>query len=142
MILWPLIIFLWGNMSQNKQTIVGREEEKDKLNKILHSSQAEFLAIYGRRRVGKTFLIKEFFKQNECVLFRITGVKKGLLHEHLNEFKKAVEQAFYPPHTTLQTPKSWMQAFEMLNNALNAQSYNKPIILFFDELPWLATKRS
>lgn len=57
--------------------IIGREIEKEKLNKILQSDQAEFMAIYGRRRVGKTFLIRQHLKEN--IVFEISGTKEGTI---------------------------------------------------------------
>ena len=54
-------------------TLVGRENETKKLDVLLQSPQAEFLAIYGRRRVGKTFLIRQYLKHH--IVFDITGTQ-------------------------------------------------------------------
>lgn len=53
--------------------MIGRKLEREQLNRLLNSNQAEFLALYGRRRVGKTYLIREHFKKELC--FELTGVK-------------------------------------------------------------------
>jgi AAA+ ATPase superfamily predicted ATPase len=124
------------------EQIIGRVEEQKVLQKIFDSRQAEFLAIFGRRRVGKTYLIKRFFTKKSSYYFSITGVKEGLLREQLYEFTRAVEKVFYQAGTTLKEPDSWMAAFEMLTSAIEQYSGKKKVVLFFDEIPWLATKRS
>jgi hypothetical protein len=77
------------------KNIIGRESEKKKLSKILNSNEAEFLAIYGRRRVGKTFLIHEFF-QGRGLYFEVTGQKDAGLKMQLENFHQAVQEAFKP----------------------------------------------
>lgn len=124
-----------------KEKIIGRVEEQKTLQKVLDSKRAEFLAIYGRRRVGKTYLIKQFFANKSCDYFQVTGVKDGLKKEQLYEFTRSVEKTFYQPGTTLKEPITWMKALEMLTSSVE-QYKGKRIILFFDELPWLATKKS
>ena len=64
--------------------IIGREKEKEKLDKILQSEQAEFLAHYGRRRVGKTFLIRQYLKDH--IVFDLSGTKDGLKEQQLHNF--------------------------------------------------------
>lgn len=93
-----------------REEIIGRKEEKRVLQRIFDSKTSEFLAIYGRRRVGKTYLIKQFFYTKECYFFQITGVKKAPLKEQLYEFTRQVEKTFYPPGTTLKEPRGWMRA--------------------------------
>ena len=73
-------------MSQEK--IFGRENEIKILDNLWESSEAEFLAIYGRRRVGKTHLIREYFSKKRCIYFEITGQKDGSLEEQLENFIK------------------------------------------------------
>jgi hypothetical protein len=123
------------------ETIIGRKKEQSILQRLYDSSRAEFLAIYGRRRVGKTYLIKQFFSPKSCYFFQITGMKDGQLKEQLFEFARAIEKTFYPG-VTIKEPQSWMQAFEMLTNAIEKYTDKQKVVLFFDELPWLASKRS
>lgn len=123
-------------------TLIGRTKEQRILKKLYRSNQAEFLAIYGRRRVGKTFLIKHFFNQQDCVFFRITGIKDGLIDKQLRQFTKAMSKAFYNGGE-LKIQTNWFDAFEALHTALSTQvETNKKIVLFFDEFPWMATHRS
>ncbi len=120
--------------------IIGRESEKKKLSKILRSNEPEFLAIYGRRRVGKTFLIHEFF-HDRGLYFELIGQKDAGLKMQLENFYQAVQEAF-KPKLPIKKPDSWKEALSILTTLVEAQPGKKKIILFFDELPWLATKRS
>ena len=122
------------------QTIVGREQERVLLNEIYASPDPEFLAVYGRRRIGKTYLISEFFK-DKGVYFEITGMKKGTTAEQLFQFAYAYSQKFNDGNRVA-TPKSWGEALALLHTALQKVDKEKKIILFFDEVPWLASPRS
>lgn len=122
--------------------IIGRKSERDILDTLYNSNKAEFLSIYGRRRIGKTFLVKEYFTRKSCVYFHITGQKKAPIKEQLYEFTRKIEQTFYHKGTKLKEPISWMKAFEMLSIAIEEYAKRKKVVLFFDELPWLATKKS
>ncbi len=121
--------------------IVGRDPEKKILHTLYHSRDAELIAVYGRRRVGKTYLIKNFFQSQDGIYFHITGIKNGSLKTQLMRYIKIFSEVFYP-HITLKTPNTWMEAFEILNNAIHQQPKHQKIVLFFDELPWLASRRS
>ena len=124
-----------------EKQIVGREAEIETLSKILNSEEAEFLAIYGRRRVGKTYLIRQYFRKASCVLFEITGKREGGLKEQLETFKIAFEKAFLRGYE-IASPKSWQDAFKMLTRSLKEIPASEKVVLFFDELPWLVTPRS
>lgn len=124
--------------------IIGRNYERSRLDKMFHSEEAEFAAIYGRRRVGKTFLVKNFFLQQDCIFFQVSGILKASSHIQLKEFKKAIELTFYKDFksTKLQTPLSWMDALEMLHEAIERLSNGKKVVLFLDEFPWMALKKT
>jgi hypothetical protein len=121
--------------------LIGRKKEKEILERLLQSNKAEFLAIYGRRRVGKTFLISQYFK-NRGFYFEITGSPDTSKAEQLSNFAQALsEQMFYG--IPQPTPKTWPQAFTQLRKAIDERAKGqKKVILFFDELPWLAGKKS
>lgn len=123
-----------------KNKLSGREQEESLLKDIKNSKKAEFLAIYGRRRVGKTFLIRSFFEK-ESYYFEATGLKNGKLKEQLSIFNNVLSKTFYNG-LKLELPANWMQAFEKLTQAIKEVKGKKSIILFFDELPWMANKRS
>lgn len=122
------------------EKIIGREQEIKTLNGILNSREAEFLAIYGRRRVGKTHLIREYFS-NKGVYFELTGQKDGKLQDQLENFITKFSEQFYPG-LLLKTPKNWKDALKLLNDQINKVDESKKFILFLDELPWLASKKS
>ena len=121
--------------------IVGRKSEIKELEDVFLSNRAEFVAVYGRRRVGKTFLIKTFFQSKKCIYFQMTGIYKGSLDNQLLQFSKELGRAFYHD-AAMKIPLAWMEAFEELFSAIKLVEKNKKIILFFDELPWMATRKS
>lgn len=116
----------------------GRESEKKQLQELYDSDKAEFIAIYGRRRVGKTYLVNEFFK-DKGVYFEVTGSKKAPKGEQLANFYREFTALFPSEETPL--PKDWGGALNLLKNAI-AKIPEQKIVLFFDELPWLASPRS
>lgn len=121
--------------------IIGREQEVSILKRILTSKNPEFVAIYGRRRVGKTFLVREFFNNSPCLFFQITGLKNGSMADQIDHFTQEISRLFYSG-IPLQNPKNWRDAFQLLTRSLSMASPSKKIILFFDEFPWLATPNS
>ncbi len=122
--------------------IVSRQDEIESLQQMLDSDIPEFLALFGRRRVGKTFLIRQFFQDKDVVFFNVTGSKDGLMHEQINHFTERMAETFYGS-ADLKEGKNWDEAFKRLTQAMKQQAPgDKKIVLFFDELPWMATHRS
>lgn len=121
--------------------IIGRSAEKKELDEAYNSNSAEFIAVYGRRRVGKTFLIKNFFQGKKCIYFQMTGIYQGALNKHLDRFSKEIGTTFYRG-ASIKVPVNWMDALEELTNAIEQAPKNKKIIIFLDELPWMATRKS
>lgn len=119
--------------------IIARQEEQKILDQLFQSNRAEFLAIYGRRRVGKTFLIREYFR-DKGTYFHITGVKDAPAKKQLRNFVEEFKRVF--GQTPDSRPKDWQEAFFLLRAAIDSHPGKERIILFFDELPWLATHRS
>jgi len=116
---------------------VGRERERAKLDDLLRSKETEFLALYGRRRVGKTFLIREHFKQTLC--FELTGTKDGPLKDQLANFREELARRERRPRDV---PRSWQEAFQQLADHLKRRRGRRKRVVFLDELPWLAGPRS
>lgn len=123
------------------QKITGRSRELGLLKDLFDSKKAEFIAIYGRRRIGKTFLIRNFMSSLPCVFFHVTGLQKGSIKEQLEEFSKQLGETFYQG-ASIKTRTRWRDAFEDLTQAISKVSKKQKIVLFFDELPWMATPRS
>lgn len=125
----------------SKEKIIGRLREQKLLRDLIGSKKSEFIAVYGRRRVGKTYLIKNFASSLPCLFFHVTGLQNGSSKEQLAEFAKQTATAFYKSPSLIPR-KNWMDAFEDLTQAIDKMPKDKTIILFFDELPWMATPRS
>lgn len=125
-----------------KDSIIGREQEQKVLKNILDSQEAEFLAIYGRRRVGKTYLIREFFS-NKAIYFEVVGQKEGNTQQQIENFITALSQTFYDG-IPMQNPGSWKEAIKLLHIQIMKyeKKKSKKMVVFLDELPWLVTKRS
>ncbi|MBR5982692.1 MAG: AAA family ATPase [Bacteroidales bacterium] len=118
--------------------IVGREDEIKLLNKYAESGKAEFVAIYGRRRVGKTFLVNQVFKDR--LTFSMTGVMEGDKNAQVHAFTDALDIYGQP---VAKQPKNWYEAFQMLRHFLASKmKKNKPCIVFIDELPCFETRKS
>jgi uncharacterized protein len=118
---------------------IGREAEKRVLKEALDSSEAELVAVFGRRRVGKTFLIRHAYRTE--MTFEFTGMKDSSASIQLERFRLTVAKTF-----TLEQPpaklKSWFQAFDLLTSALEQLSPKHKKVVFLDEFPWLDTPRS
>ncbi len=127
--------------------LVGREEEIKKLNELYDSDSAELVALYGRRRVGKTFLIDETFEGR--ISFRHAGLSPidetqatstSRMKDQLEHFyRNLVNQGFQGK----KRPESWLEAFYMLEDYLAGRYEEKDrILVFFDEIQWLDTPRA
>ncbi len=127
--------------NDTEKKITGRKREQELLKELFESKKAEFIAIYGRRRIGKTFLIRNFMSSSPCVFFHVTGLQKGSTKEQLEEFAKQLGETFYQG-ASIKTRTRWRDAFEDLTLAISKVPKNQKIVLFFDELPWMATPRS
>jgi len=119
------------------ETLVGRKQERELLQMLTESESPEFLAVYGRRRVGKTFLIRQFFQNN--FTFYFSGVENSRTKKQLENFRIAYHNYF---HTTISTPENWTIAFEMLRQAISGLKKKGKKVIFIDELPWMATSAS
>ena len=123
--------------------IIGRKEEIADFQRIYNSGRPEFVAVYGRRRVGKTFLINEVFKDN--MVFHHTGLspydrkrrvslKDQLQNFHFTLIRYGLEG--------IACPKSWLEAFMFLQQLLERIDNGSRQVVFIDELPWMDTGRS
>lgn len=125
-------------------TIIGRKSEIEELERLYNSDRPEFVAVYGRRRVGKTFLIKQALKDR--ITFQHTGVSPVDQEGEKNRMKTQLESFYYSllNHGLegIQMPKSWMEAFYLLEQLLMQIDDGSRQVVFLDELPWLDTPRS
>lgn len=123
--------------------IIGRKSEIEKLQGWHASGRAEFIAVYGRRRVGKTYLLREMFR-DEFVFFH-TGLSpielkgKALLSKQLSSFALSLREYGLKENTL---PADWFEAFSMLRQLLSARRNGGRQVVFIDEMPWLDTPKS
>lgn len=123
----------------NMPTITGRIQEIRLLKDCLASSEAELVAIYGRRRVGKTYLIRQVYERE--MVFAVTGIKNASLGAQLENFTLTLAAAFQIP-LTLEVPRTWLHAFRILIQLLETRKTSTPQVVFIDEFPWFDTPRS
>ena len=126
------------------ESIIGRSKEIAELRELYGSDKAEFVAVYGRRRVGKTFLVDKALQGK--ITFRHAGLspidekgKKNSLKEQLRHFHYSLQMQGWNKR---KCPVSWMEAFFMLSQLLECKDKGKRQVVFLDELPWLDTPRS
>lgn len=127
--------------------LIGRIQEISILQEALQSERAEMLAVYGRRRVGKTFLIKKVYGNELC--FSMSGIHNASLKEQLQNFSNALKEA-YGTRLEIKPPSNWVEAFELLKNYLSEPIKQETTgrlrkgkkVIFFDELPWMDTPKS
>lgn len=122
--------------------IIGRIKEQDELNQCVLSGRPEFMVVYGRRRVGKTYLIKEYF--NNHFSFYATGLLNGKMRSQLKAFKESLVN-YGDEEKTI--PKDWFEAFRRLQKILEKEETYRDIlsgrrVIFLDEVPWMDTARS
>lgn len=124
-------------------TIIGRRKEQAELLHFYERKQAQLVAVYGRRRVGKTFLIRETFK-NQFAFYH-TGLSplelqdENLFDAQLRAFKDSLNR--YGMEVE-ERPKDWMVAFRLLRELIEAKPSDERIVVFIDEMPWMDTPRS
>jgi AAA+ ATPase superfamily predicted ATPase len=118
--------------------IIGRNLEQALLKEAIDNDKSELIALYGRRRIGKTYLIREYFKTS--IVFEMSGLFGGSLKDQLETFSKELVKR--TKRTELETAKSWFQAFTMLESYLDKFKSESKKVIFIDEFPWIATPKS
>ena len=122
--------------------IVGREREKDIIERCLESNRPEFVVVYGRRRIGKTFLVREYF--NGQFSFYSTGISGRKMSGQLKAFAESLVSY---GDTEKTVPKDWFEAFSRLKKLLCTKTVHRDPasgkrVIFLDELPWMNTAKS
>ena len=110
--------------------MIGRVEEIQELRRAYASEESEFVAVYGRRRIGKTYLINEVF--NARFTFHAVGMEKGKKREQLEAFQDSLKRQGWPKCPKL---SSWIAAFSQLEQMLETSTASRKVV-FLDELPW------
>lgn len=119
------------------ENIIGRKKEITTLKQCYDSNRAEMVIVYGRRRIGKTFLVRETFDNHFD--FHITGLYKKSKAKQLENFANVLAEYSGEQYDT---PKTWYDAFRLLKQYISDISHEGRKLIFIDELPWMDTKRS
>lgn len=125
------------------QKIIGRKKEIAELRNLYNSGKPVFAVVYGRRRVGKTFLVRELLGAHFA--FYHTALSPAELSD--SELRQQQLFSFYTSlrnygSTAEKTPANWLEAFNDLIELLRSKDNGERLVVFLDELPWLDTARS
>ena len=120
------------------RSIIGRDREMAELQRCLDSDRSELVIVYGRRRVGKTFLVDQFF--NETYDFTFVGGHKLSQRIQLRNFAKALKKAM--KERTMRKFTDWFDAFDTLEEYLESLPSTRKKVVFIDEMPWIDSLRS
>ena len=132
----------------NPSSVIGREEEIATISRLFASERSEFLAIYGRRRVGKSFLIEEALENKFS--FVAVGLYQKIDHDNPEKVESYRQKQLAHFHNSLveyglskanPAPNSWMEALSLLKKLLQSKRARRKVV-FIDELPWLAGPQS
>ena len=129
-----------------KSLVVGRKREIALLKECYKSAKSEFVVVYGRRRIGKTFIVNESLSKN--FVFHVTGIFGQPRAEQIKNFHTAMQKWFdadlLAKCGAKKCPKDWMETFNLLERLLTATPKPKRCkkVVFFDELPWMDSQRS
>ena len=120
-----------------KDTIIGRVKEKERLDECMTADQAQLVIVYGRRRVGKTFLINEYFG-NKFAL-KVTGTYGKGKDVQIRNFISSLNRQM---HRKIDVPGNWYDVFELLRDYIETLDEKAKQVFFFDEMPWLDNQKS
>ena len=130
-----------SKFSQSTMTIIGRDAPIEILTEALASSHSEFIAIYGRRRIGKIYLVKEFM--GNTYTFSYTGIEDYNTKQQLSEFHRTLLRYGLPK---CGKPQNWFDAFDMLRTLVESKKGFPKLggkkVIFIDELPWMDARGS
>lgn len=118
--------------------MIFRKEQVELMKETLSIAKSSFVAVTGRRRVGKTFLIHETYQKNLCLV--VTGIQNAGTKAQIKNFvQKISEHSYKKPGKDI---KNWQEVFLFLKKYLKTLSKKKKQVIFLDELPWMSTNKS
>lgn len=121
------------------ENIAGREHEKQILDDALNSHRSELIAVYGRRRIGKTYLIREYYKSK--IIFGFTGLSEENRTAQIKNFFLKLNEVT-DKFSKQKQPADWLEAFHLLKIFLKGKRSKKKKVIFIDEFPWVDTHKS
>lgn len=116
--------------------LIGRRKEQLALRNLLEKDEPQFCAVYGRRRIGKTYLVRETF--NYQFAFQHTGYANAPMAKQLSGFRDSLQAA---SGKRIKVPRTWFEAFHLLGEVLEEKKGRKKVV-FLDELSWMDTPKS
>jgi len=116
--------------------LIGRKNEISILQNALKSNKPELIAVYGRRRIGKTFLVRNVYKN--YIQFEFSGINNCSLKQQLNNFYLTLADK----NDSFKKPTDWIEAFHQLNQYISKLTSKKKKVIFIDEFPWLDSRKS
>ena len=119
--------------------LVGRKQQIEDLQAVLASNRPEMVTLVGRRRVGKTYLVRQVFAGR--IDFELAGLQKDNKEDQIQNFIFSMGK-YFPNFELKAKPTSWLEAFHLLTQALESLKKTEKMVVFIDELPWLDTNRS
>jgi uncharacterized protein len=119
--------------------VAGRDIEINLLQEMLLTNQSEFVAMYGRRRIGKTYLIRQVYEKH--IVFDVAGLHEENMEQQLENFYINLSEQLNILFTA-GTPSTWLQAFSLLKKYIDSIKSRKKKVIFFDEISWFDTPRS
>ena len=118
---------------------IGREKEVELLQKAFFSDKSELIAVYGRRRIGKTFLVRETYTKN--IILEISGIYKGSFKNQLSNFHYEIEKRS-KRFSKSEIPSNWITGFNLLKDYIDSLKGDAKKVIFIDEFPWICTHKS
>ena len=126
-------------MESLERIFVGREAEINILKELFTRNQSDLIAVLGRRRIGKTYLVKKVFKDH--LIFHFTGIKNADKNTVIKEFTRKITELSHSAFA-IAPPTTWMDTFGLLKSYLKSINSKKKKVVFLDEFPWMDTHKS
>jgi uncharacterized protein len=119
--------------------LAGRKDEIEMLETIMKSDSSEFVNMYGRRRIGKAYLLRQVFQPN--IIFEASGIHEKEMEQQLENFWFVLLEQM-PKLKLTSPPTTWLQAFALLKQYILSLKGTKKKVIFLDEISWFDTPRS
>lgn len=132
-----IVVFKCLNLV-DKYKYMAREEQIKLMTETLAKQRSSFVAVTGRRRVGKTFLIHGIYQKNMCLV--VTGIQNATAQVQIKNFAQKISE--YSGKAPDQKLRDWQEVFLFLKQYLKSLPKNKKQVIFLDELPWMSTNKS
>lgn len=120
--------------------MIGRKEQTVLMQETLSIPKSSFVALTGRRRIGKTYLINQVYRSNFCL--SVTGIQGASLAVQIANFYEKIKEAFPSLLLPNKAPKTWQEVFFILKKGLISLPTDKKQVIFIDELPWICSHKS